>query len=370
MKRLVNVMMAVLVTLVMICGVAGCGAAGDNSDDTGAAGQEAAEPVAEETAEGTAGNAESKYPIIDSHLHYLDFLQESDGFDSLVEAMDKANVPYAVLLGMPMAKEWDEDAPQAPSYYLSDDASCYFYSATDYILMEEYLAQPEEVQKRFFPFICGANTNDIYAAKHLRRVLETYPGKIYGIGEVMSRHDDLTALTYGENPEANNPAFMEIYDLAAEYDIPVLVHHNIGPSTVDDPIYMEEMEEALAHNRKTNIIWAHTGISRRVMDSEHVKNIENMLKKNKNLYVDISWVVWEDYIDENKATLKDWAELIEKYPDRFLVGSDKVAHWDGYEDEVTKYYPLLDMLSDETVKKITQTNVLTLIHVDPDTLLN
>ena len=94
-------MLAILMTLVMICGFAGCGAAGDKDDDNGAAGQEAAGSVAEETAEGTAeetaGKAESKYPIIDSHLHYLDFLQESDGFDSLVEAMDKANVPYAVL---------------------------------------------------------------------------------------------------------------------------------------------------------------------------------------------------------------------------------------------------------------------------------
>ena len=135
------------------------------------------EPAAETTAQ---------YPIIDSHLHYLDFLQETDGFEPLIEKMDKADVPYAVLLGMPMAKEWDEDAPEAPTYYLSDDASCYFFSATDYIMLEEYNAQPEDVQKRFFPFICGANTNDIYAADHLRRVLETYPGQIYGIGEIMS----------------------------------------------------------------------------------------------------------------------------------------------------------------------------------------
>ena len=363
MKKFAGKLTVMLLILVMIFSMTGC----SNTEEKGAAEEKATETSEPEKTE-AGETAEVKYPIIDSHLHYLDFLQDTDGFDSLVKKMDETGVPYAVLLGMPMAKEWDEDAPEAPTYYLSDDGSCYFYSATDYILMEAYLDQPKDVQARFFPFICGANTNDIYAAKHLRRVLETYPGKIYGIGEIMSRHDDLTALTYGENPEANNPAFMEIYDLAAEYDIPVLVHHNIGPSTVNDPIYMEEMEEALAHNRKTNIIWAHTGISRRVMDSKHVKNIEKMLKNNKNLYVDISWVVWEDYIDKSKSSLQDWAELIEKYPDRFLVGSDKVAHWDGYEDEVQKYYPLLDMLSDETVKKITQTNVLTLIHVDPESL--
>lgn len=312
--------------------------------------------------------AEGEYAIIDTHLHYVDFLQKTDGFEALAAKLDETNVPYAVVFGMAMAKEWDEDAPKEPSYYLSDDASCYFFTGTDYIMMEDYSRQPEEIQKRFFPFVCGANTNDRFAADHLRRVLETYPGQIYGIGELMSRHDDLTALTYGESPEANNPSFLAIYDLAAEYDIPVLIHHNIGPSTVDDPIYMGEMEEALAHNRKAKIIWAHTGISRRVLDSNHLENIERMLKKNKNLYVDISWVVWEDYINKDEDSLNAWAKLVEKYPDRFMIGSDKVGHWEGYENEILKYYPLIDRLSDETKTKITQTNILDLIHVDPESL--
>ena len=361
MKKIIRIMAVTVISLFMIACMTGCGSSGEA--ESGGSSAQGSAVSADAAATGNGG-----YPIIDSHLHYLDFLQETDGFDALVKKMDETDVPYAVLLGMPMAKEWDEDAPQAPTYYLSDDASCYFFSATDYILMEAYNAQPKKVQQRFFPFICGANTNDKYAADHLRRVLETYPGQIYGIGEIMSRHDDLTALTYGENPEANNEAFMRIYDLAAEYDIPVLVHHNIGPSTVDDPIYKKEMEKALAHNRKTNIIWAHTGISRRVMDSDHLKNIDQMLKDNSNLYVDISWVVFEDYINKDEKSLKAWAELIEKYPYRFLVGSDKVAHWDGYEDEIQKYYPLLDLLKESTVKKITQTNILTLIHVDPDSL--
>lgn len=114
----------------------------------------------------------------------------------------------------------------------------------------------------FFSFICGVNPNDKNVADHIRKVLEDYPGEFYGIGELMSCHDDLTALTYGESPRADSPTFLEIYDLAAEYDLPVLIHHNISGSYMDDPIYLEEMERALAHNRKTNIIWAHVGISR------------------------------------------------------------------------------------------------------------
>lgn len=49
--------------------------------------------------------------------------------------------------------------------------------------MQDYLAQPEEIQERFFPFLCGINPNDLYAVNHLRRELETWGNHIYGIRE-------------------------------------------------------------------------------------------------------------------------------------------------------------------------------------------
>lgn len=53
-------------------------------------------------------NTRQEYPIIDSHLHFLDFTQQSDGFEALVKKMDEANVTKAIVFGMPMAKQWDE----------------------------------------------------------------------------------------------------------------------------------------------------------------------------------------------------------------------------------------------------------------------
>ena len=43
--------------------------------------------------------------VVDSHLHYLDFLQQTDGFEELVEKMDDAGVIKAVIFGMAMAKQ-------------------------------------------------------------------------------------------------------------------------------------------------------------------------------------------------------------------------------------------------------------------------
>ena len=309
-----------------------------------------------------------KYEMLDSHLHYLDFLQKSDGFSSLTKAMDKSGVKDAIIFGMPMAKQWDETMKEPPSYYLSNDSRCYYYPATDFILAEELLAQPEDVQKRFYPFICGVNTNDKFAADHIRQMLNLYPDFWCGIGEIMSRHDDLTALTYGEAPHINSDTFKEIFDLGAEYDLPVLVHHNITGQNVDDVLYLDELKEALAHNRKCNIIWAHMGISRRVEVKDLSEIVDKMLSENSNLYVDISWVVYDYYFLNqfpdnypDTDTFKDWVKLVNKHPDRIMIGTDKVGHWETYPQEVFKYYKLLDKLDPEVAQKICRDNALSLI---------
>ncbi len=311
---------------------------------------------------------EIRYEMLDSHLHYLDFLQTSDGFSPLIEAMDASGVEEAIVFGMPMAKQWDETMAKAPTYYLSNDSRCYYYPATDYILAEELLAQPKKVQKRFYPFICGVNTNDRFAADHIRQLLDLYPDFWCGIGEIMSRHDDLTALTYGEAPHINSQTFKDIFDLGAEHDLPVLVHHNITGQNVEDILYLDELKEALAYNRDCNIIWAHMGISRRIEVQNLADIVDDLLEKNQNLYVDISWVVYDYYFlsefPDNYASsdsLDKWITLINKYPDRILIGTDKVGHWETYPQEIVKYYKLLDRLDPEIAQKICKDNALSLL---------
>lgn len=103
--------------------------------------------------------------------------------------------------------------------------------------------------------------------------------------------------------------------------------------------------------------------------SNLVEIADRMLRENKNLYYDISWVVFDDYINKDESSLDQWAALIGQYPDRFLIGSDKVGHWSNYSDEITKYYTLLDKLSDDTIQKVCTDNILELIHVSKDQLV-
>ncbi len=308
-----------------------------------------------------------RYRMIDSHLHFTDFLQNSDGFPALCKAMDLSGVDSAVIFGLAMSKQWDSNTAR-PAYYLSNDSRCYYYSATDYLVAEELLAQPEHIRSRFYPFCCGFNGNDKFAADHVEQALRLYPKFWRGIGELMSRHDDLTALTYGEAPHVDGGGFLGIYDLAAQKGLPVLVHHNITAQNTERILYLDELKSALAYNRQCKIIWAHIGISRRVEVQELTQIADEMLRTNPNLWVDISWVVYDyyfldkfpdNYFDGN--TLKDWTNLIERHPDRFLVGTDKVGHWKTYPSEVVKYYKLLDTLKPSTVDAICRDNLLSLL---------
>ena len=210
-----------------------------------------------------------RYDIIDSHLHFTDFIGDTDGFPILCKAMDASGVSKAIIFGLGIVKQWDGTMKEAPAYYLSNDSRCYYYSATDYFLAEQLLAEPKEIRERFYPFCCGFNCNDRFAADQVERLLNLYPKFWNGIGELMSRHDELTALTYGEPPHIDSEGFFGIFDLAAAKGLPVLVHHNVTAQNTDKILYTDELKKALAHNRKCKIIWAHVGISRRV----EVKNL-------------------------------------------------------------------------------------------------
>src|ERR1022692_3611072 len=49
-----------------------------------------------------------KYTIVDGHLHFLSFVQETDGMATFIKAMDDTGVAESVVIGMPVVKKWDE----------------------------------------------------------------------------------------------------------------------------------------------------------------------------------------------------------------------------------------------------------------------
>src|SRR5215468_9271427 len=139
------------------------------------------------------------YEFNDSHFHLTNNIQEGPGVREFLDMMgNKAG--RAILSGVPLQQEWSYrvDGDRAPSYYLHSDAPLYYYSFTDATIAMEYKSLTKEQQARFDPMITGFNPADMYAADHVRRVLETFPGVFTGIGEFTIHKEFVSAKIPGE----------------------------------------------------------------------------------------------------------------------------------------------------------------------------
>jgi hypothetical protein len=299
----------------------------------------------------------SRYPIFDAHLHVIDFTQETPGPECLLHYMDQSNIPKAVIFGLPVSKLYGESERAVPSYYLDNDGRCYYYAATDSLVAEFVAAAPPPARSRLCPLVGGFNPTDRYAIRHVERMFEMYPRLWHGIGEVLLRHDDLTALTYGEPARANHPAMFPIYEFAADRDLPVLIHQNVtSVSKSDHPIYLFELTEVLTWFPRTRIIFAHCGMSRRVEVPHYHEMIDRLLGQYENLYVDYSWIVFDALICPHGRPSPDWIALTEKYADRIALGSDLVTKFERLGPEMQRHDPFLESLTEPTRRAICREN--------------
>ena len=310
-------------------------------------------------------SSDVRYRMADCHLHLVDFLQRTDGIRAALNAMDHSGVEEAVVSGMPVVKEWPTSERRRPEYYLEDDSRCYWYSATDVLVERQVRSLPADQQRRIHPIICGFNGADRNAIDHVKRMVDWYPDFWQGIGEVMTRHDDLTALTYGDPARADNIALGQIFTFAGEHDLPVFLHSNITSVWRHEPIYESEVESAVRDHPRTRFVWCHAGISRRIEVPTLTDELDRLLRSYPNLWVDVSWVVYETNLLQGGKPNPQWVTLIEKYPDRFMIGTDKVGHFSDYPPEILKYYTFLDAIKPETAKKLAHDNLLSVLPKSP-----
>ena len=69
------------------------------------------------------------------------------------------------------------------------------------------------------------------------------------------------------------------------------------------------------------------------------------------VYIDLSWVVYEDYI---KKDFESWVRLIRKYPESFMLGSDVVGGAENMGKELGRYQSLLDKISEDPKHEVRQ----------------
>ncbi len=112
----------------------------------------------------------------------------------------------------------------------------------------------------------------------------------------------------------------------------------------------EAIEILMRHNPKAQIIWAHTGFG---LSTDRVAA---MLTKYPKLWGELSYR--SGIVDGSGKLTAEWRGLFEKYPDRFLLGSDTWVpeRWASYGDIMAGYRAWLEQLPPKIAAQIANGN--------------
>jgi hypothetical protein len=220
---------------------------------------------------------------------------------------------------------------------------------TDLLAWNQYEKDPTHIYPSFAGF-------PIYEVEGVAIVEEKLEQGYLNIGEIVaaSTYSPVVSNALWKAEHPNDGFFPQIYDLAAEYHTPILLH--IDPPN-GEPI--QHLEEALEQHPDTSIIFGHANAY------NPPANIEALLVKHSNLYIDF-FAGFTAYNKESTNVLQDFVPLIEQYPDRFMLSTDSGF---GLTDEqaANALYEIIDLLSPETALKVAYQNYERLIEIQPPT---
>ena len=324
-----------------------------------------ASAVASWSVAAVAQSQASNYLFNDSHFHLTNYIQEGTNIRDFLGIMG-TKVGRVALFGIPLQQEWlyEVDGDRAPTYYLNSDAPLYYYSFTDASIAMAYKSLSKEQQARFDPMITGFNPTDMYAADHIRRVLRTFPGVFSGIGEFTIHKEFVSAKIAGPVASLQNPALDRILDFAGEAGLVVLIHNDIDTPFAKEgspPAYAAQVLALFRRHPNTTIIWAHMGVGRVIRPAkEQGAIIQDMLRDPglSNLYFDISWSEVAKYVVASPESTKAVADVLNRYPNRFLFGTDEVAppNQEQYLRVYNQYEPLWKSLDTDASEKVRRGN--------------
>jgi predicted TIM-barrel fold metal-dependent hydrolase len=212
----------------------------------------------------------------------------------------------------------------------------------------------------------------MYAVDHIRRVLTTFPGVFDCIGEFTIHKEFVSSKVAGDTASLTDPALDRILDFAAEAGLVVILHSDIDMPFAKagaEPVFLSQMKALLHRHPNASIIWAHTGLGRVVhpvqgsaspepaqRSPRHIEIVTELLNDPSlsHLHFDVSWDEVAKYVVRSPDTVQAVAALMERFPDRFLFGTDEVGPRDqaSYLRVYEMYDPLWRALTPETSEKV------------------
>ena len=259
-------------------------------------------------------------PIIDIHSH----LAGPKVIDAYVDAMRENNVTRVILLGVGGLQK--------------DDAAWIAAAARKYT-------------RSVVPGVPVPNPDAPDAATKLDADITRTRARI--VGEIHVRN---AARKIDRDPSSEG--FTKIFEVAARQLTPVVIHQEL-----DDAAAMK-LEKALTANRKTTIILAHAG-------DTTPPRLEPLLQRNPNLFIDLSGMQFDrkpSLATETGPIDPAFRALIEKMPDRFLIGMDlwspKHAEPEMLDRMMKWTRRVLGELRPDVAERVASKNAAGLLHLD------
>jgi len=274
--------------------------------------------------------AAERSPVADVHIHYKWSQAEVTSPQQAIALLEQNNVQLAVVFGTPpeMALELVELAPQRVIA---------FYQP--YI---DNLLKPNWFLNRRVP-------------SAVRKALAS--GKFHGVGEIH--------VSDGIGPNLDSKIFNDVLSIAAEFNAPVLIHTNASNHSY--------MKRICSRHSQTRFIWAHAG-------GLGAKEVGKLLEACSNVWVEFSArdpykSIGEQVADDTGTLRASWLELIKRYPERFMIGSDPIwpiseidswhradTGWDTINDLYTYHNRWINKLPSEMAERIRFRNASELLH--------
>jgi predicted TIM-barrel fold metal-dependent hydrolase len=175
--------------------------------------------------------------------------------------------------------------------------------------------------------------------KFKKRALDILKLGAKGFGEFAIEHLCLGSNHNYQCAPADHPLFLLLADIAAEKGVPIDIHMEAVSkdmplpkklkSPPNPPCLSENIksfEKLLEHNPKATIIWSHIGWGN--TGDRTLELMEKLLKKHPNLYMSFK-ISPADSVPQTrpiknrgKELKKKWLIFMEKFPDRFFIGTD------------------------------------------------
>jgi predicted TIM-barrel fold metal-dependent hydrolase len=136
-------------------------------------------------------------------------------------------------------------------------------------------------------------------------------GKPRVVGEVHMRQVGRRLI----DRDPNGAVFGRILDTVGKFGVPIVIHYELTDQAET------ALDRALAAHRKSTIVLAHGG-------EGPPGRLDRLLFRNPNLFVDLSGMHFQRtpaLATETGPMDPGWKALIEKMPDRFMIGIDAHA---------------------------------------------